>query len=79
MRPIVSALGAEHLVGAFSLHLEFADASFRPAVEARASIYPFFAAEAAQSAWREDLDAIRECALRPDRRVGAARAQRRNG
>ena len=38
-----------------SLHLQFADASFRSVVEARCSIYPVLAAEAASNASREDI------------------------
>ena len=38
--PVVSAPGADHLASVLSLHLQFADASFRSVVEARRSIYP---------------------------------------
>jgi len=58
--PIVSAPGAEHLASVLSLHLQFADASFRSVVEARCSIYPVLAAEAAANASREDIAAMQE-------------------
>ena len=42
--PVVSAPGADDLASVLSLHLQFADASFRSVVEARCSIYPVDAA-----------------------------------
>ena len=56
--PVVSAPGAEHLASVLSLHLQFVDASFRSVVEARCSIYPVLAAEAAANATREDVAAL---------------------
>jgi DNA-binding FadR family transcriptional regulator len=53
--PVVSAPGADDLASVLSLHLQFADASFRSVVEARRSIYPVLAAEAAANASREDI------------------------
>jgi DNA-binding FadR family transcriptional regulator len=47
-----------------SLHLQFADASFRSVVDARCSIYPVLAAEAANNASREDVSTLRECVAR---------------
>ena len=58
--PVVSAPGADHLASVLSLHLQFADASFRSVVEARRSIYPVLAAEAAQNASREDIATLHE-------------------
>ena len=52
--PVVSVPGADHLASVLSLHLQFADASFRSVVQARCSIYPVLAAEAASWAgWGE--------------------------
>ena len=48
--PVVSAPGADHLASVLSLHLQFADASFRSVVQARCSIYPVLAAEATRAA-----------------------------
>jgi GntR family transcriptional repressor for pyruvate dehydrogenase complex len=62
--PVVSAPGADHLASALSLHLQFADASFRSVVEARCSIYPVLAAEAAANASREDIAALHESIAR---------------
>ena len=56
--PVVSTPGADHLASVLSLHLQFADASYRSVVEARCSIYPVLAAEAADAASREDLAAL---------------------
>ena len=53
--PVVSTPGANHLASVLSLHLQFADASFRSVVEARRSIYPVLAAEAAEQASPDDL------------------------
>jgi DNA-binding FadR family transcriptional regulator len=58
--PVVSAPGADHLASVLSLHLQFADASFRSVVEARRSIYPVLAAEAAQNASRDDIATLHE-------------------
>jgi GntR family transcriptional repressor for pyruvate dehydrogenase complex len=62
--PVVSVPGAEHLASVLSLHLQFAGASFRSVVEARRSIYPVLAAEAAESASREDVLALQESIAR---------------
>ena len=56
--PVVSTPGADHLASVLSLHLQFADASFRSVVEARCSIYPVLAADAAGRASREDVAAL---------------------
>ncbi len=62
--PVVSVPGAEHLASVLSLHLQFADASFRSVAEARCSIYPVLAAEAAANATREDVAALHESVAR---------------
>ncbi len=62
--PVVSVPGAQHLAGVLSLHLQFADASFRSVVDARCSIYPVLAAEAARNARREDVSTLRESIAR---------------
>ncbi len=62
--PVVSAPGADHLASALSLHLQFSDASFRSVVEARCSIYPVLAAEAAANATREDVATLHESIAR---------------
>jgi DNA-binding FadR family transcriptional regulator len=58
--PVVSAPGADHLASVLSLHLQFADASFRSVVDARCSIYPVLAAEAARNASHEDVSTLQE-------------------
>ena len=62
--PVVSAPGAEHLASTLSLHLQFVDASFRSVVEARRSIYPVLAAEAAANASHEDIATLQESIAR---------------
>ena len=62
--PVVSTPGAEHLASVLSLHLQFADASFRSVVQARCSIYPVLAAEAAANASRDDISAMHESIAR---------------
>jgi DNA-binding FadR family transcriptional regulator len=60
----VSVPDAEHLASVLSLHLQFADASFRSVVDARCSIYPVLAAQAAVSASREDVVTLQESLAR---------------
>jgi len=62
--PVVSVPGADHLASVLSLHLQFADASFRAVVEARCSIYPVLAAEAAENASNEDVLRLQESIAR---------------
>jgi DNA-binding FadR family transcriptional regulator len=62
--PVVSAPGAEHLASVLSLHLQFADAPIRAVAEARCSIYPVLAAEAAANASREDVGTLHESLAR---------------
>ncbi|MDJ0866300.1 MAG: FCD domain-containing protein [Myxococcota bacterium] len=58
--PVVSVPGADHLASVLSLHLQFADASFRSVVDARCAIYPVLAAQAAGNASRDDVAALQE-------------------
>lgn len=62
--PVVSVPGADHLASVLSLHLQFAGASFQSVVDARRSIYPVLAAEAAEKASPEDLLALHESIAR---------------
>ena len=58
--PVVSVPGADHLASVLSLHLQFADASFSAVVDARRSIYPVLAGQAAKNATREDTASLQE-------------------
>lgn len=58
--PIVSVPGADHLASVLSLHLQFADASFRSVVDARRAIYPVLAAQAAENASPQDIEMLHE-------------------
>ncbi len=58
--PVVSVPGADHLASVLSLHLQFAGATFQSVVDARRSIYPVLAAEAAENASPEDVETLRE-------------------
>ena len=62
--PVVSVPGAGHLASVLSLHLQFSDASFSSVVDARCSIYPQLAFEAAGNASREDIAALQESIAR---------------
>lgn len=62
--PVVSVPGADHLASVLSLHLQFVEASFRSVVDARCSIYPVLAAEAAENASREDVLMLQESIAR---------------
>ncbi len=53
--PVVSIPGADHLASVLSLHLQFAEASFRSVVDARRAIYPVLAFQAAENASRQDI------------------------
>ncbi len=57
--PIVAVPGVDHLTSALSLQLQFANATFRSVLDARKSIYPILAAEAAQQATQQDIAALR--------------------
>ena len=56
--PVVSVPSGAPLASVLSLHLQFADASFRSVVQARCSIYPVLAAEAAERASEDDIRAL---------------------
>ncbi len=62
--PIVSVPGADHLASVLSLHLQFADASFRSVVDARRAIYPVLASQAAENASREDIATLQQSIAR---------------
>lgn len=57
--PVVSVPSVDHLAGALSLQLQFANATFRAVLEARRSIYPILVAEAAQNATDEEIRALK--------------------
>lgn len=62
--PVVSVPGADHLASVLSLHLQFADASFSSVIDARRSIYPVLAGQAAENATREDVTTLQESIAR---------------
>lgn len=62
--PVVSVPGADHLASVLSLHLQFAGASFQSVVDARRSIYPVLAAEAAEKASPQDVLTLQESIAR---------------
>lgn len=62
--PVVSVPGAGHLASVLSLHLQFTGASFRSVVDARRSIYPVLAAQAAACASPEDILSLHESVAR---------------
>jgi len=62
--PVVSVPGADHLASVLSLHLQFANASFSSVVDARRSIYPVLAAQAAENASRQDVATLQESIAR---------------
>ncbi len=62
--PVVSVPGADHLASVLSLHLQFADASFSSVVDARRTIYPVLAFQAAENASRQDIAILQESIAR---------------
>jgi DNA-binding FadR family transcriptional regulator len=62
--PIVTVPHTEHLASAISLQLQFANAPFQSVIDARMSIYPVLAAEAAQKATHQHIQALHECIKR---------------
>jgi DNA-binding FadR family transcriptional regulator len=58
--PIVSVPNSNHLASVLSLQLQFADASFRSVLEARMSVYPVLAAEAAHNASPDDIETLKQ-------------------
>ncbi|MBW2290902.1 MAG: FadR family transcriptional regulator [Deltaproteobacteria bacterium] len=62
--PVVSVPGAGHLASVLSLHLQFADASFSSVIDARRSIYPLLAYQAAENARRDDIATLQESIAR---------------
>ncbi len=57
--PVVNVPDIDHLAGALSLQLQFANATFRAVLQARRSIYPVLVAEAAEHATDGDIDALK--------------------
>ncbi len=57
--PVVNIPGVDHLAGALSLQLQFANATFRSVLQARRSIYPLLVAEAAENATSQDIAALK--------------------
>lgn len=57
--PVVSEPSVDHLAGALSLQLQFANATLRAVLEARRSIYPVQVSEAAENATDEDIRALK--------------------
>ena len=57
--PVVNEPGVDHLAGALSLQLQFANATFRTVLQARRSIYPVLVAEAAENATAQEIEALR--------------------
>ena len=62
--PIVNIPGTDHLASALSLQLQFANASFQAIAEARTSIYPVLARQAAENATHQDILALRNSIAR---------------
>lgn len=62
--PVVNVPETDHLTSALSLQLQFANASYRAVVEARGSIYPVLAREAAENATYQEIAAIKRCVMR---------------
>lgn len=59
--PVVAVPDAGDLTSALSLQLQFADATFRSVIDARMSIYPVLAGQAARNASNQDIKAMRDC------------------
>ena len=62
--PVVNVPDTGHLASALSLQLQFANASFQSVIDARMSIYPVLAAEAAQNASHQHIQSIHQCITR---------------
>ncbi|HIG43145.1 MAG TPA: FadR family transcriptional regulator [Gammaproteobacteria bacterium] len=62
--PVVSVPDTGHLASAISLQLQFANATFQSVVDARMSIYPVLAGEAAQNATHQHIQAIHQSTVR---------------
>ncbi|MCB0220762.1 MAG: FadR family transcriptional regulator [Chrysiogenetes bacterium] len=58
--PVVSVPGTEHLASVLSLQLQFAGAPYQAVLDARGSIYPVLAAEAADHANHQDIELLRQ-------------------
>ena len=62
--PVVNVPHTDHLASAISLQLQFANASFQAVIDARMSIYPVLAGEAAQTATHQHIQAIQQSIAR---------------
>jgi GntR family transcriptional repressor for pyruvate dehydrogenase complex len=62
--PVVNVPDTGHLASALSLQLQFANASFQSVIDARMSIYPVLAGEAAQKATHQHIQAIHQSIAR---------------
>ena len=58
--PVVNVPDTGHLASAISLQLQFANASFQSVIDARMSIYPILAGEAALKASHQHIQVIRQ-------------------
>ncbi|MFP6808075.1 MAG: FCD domain-containing protein [Pseudomonadales bacterium] len=58
--PIVNVPDTGHLASTISLQLQFANASFQSVIDARMSIYPVLAGEAAKKATHQHIQAIHQ-------------------
>ncbi len=64
--PVVHVPDSGHLASALSLQLQFAGASLRSIMDARVSIFPVLAGQAAERATRQEIAALRQCVDRLD-------------
>ena len=62
--PVVNVPHTDHLASAISLQLQFANASFQAVIDARMSIYPVLAGEAAKTATHQHIQAIQQSIAR---------------
>lgn len=62
--PVVNVPHTEHLASAISLQLQFANAPFQSIIDARISIYPVLAAEAARKATHQHIHLLHQSIAR---------------
>ena len=72
--PVVNIPETDHLTSALSLQLQFANASLCSVVDARISVYPVLAKQAAQNATDQDIAALHESVERLGMAVGDSKA-----
>lgn len=68
--PVVAVPDVDDLVGAMSLQLQFANATVRSIAQARSSIYPILAMQAAENREYSDIMALDACWKRLEAAVG---------